>query len=232
MLDTLRAGAKSWISKLLIGLLVISFAIWGISGDLLNVGGDRVATVGDQKVSIEAFDTAYRRELDRIGRSIGRPLSTIEGASLGIPGQVLGRLIAEAALNQTAEDLNLGVTDEELVRLIQSAPAFQAPGGGFDRNRLVQILQANGLTEDQFVEERRALEERLQIAEAISGGLTTPQPMLEAFNQHAKEERSAQYIVLDQTAAGEIAPPSDEELTTATQLSLGLLVLSLGCCLG
>ncbi|MCA1241887.1 SurA N-terminal domain-containing protein [Stappia stellulata] len=214
MLDTLRAGAKSWISKLLIGLLVISFAIWGISGDLLNVGGDRVASVGDQKVSIEAFDTAYRRELDRIGRSIGRPLSTIEGASLGVPGQVLGRLIAEAALNQTAEDLNLGVTDEELVRLIQSAPAFQAPGGGFDRNRLVQILQANGLTEDQFVEERRALEERLQIAEAISGGLTTPQPMLEAFNQHAKEERSAKYIVLDQAAAGEIPPPGDEELTT------------------
>ncbi|SDU11321.1 peptidylprolyl isomerase [Stappia sp. ES.058] len=213
MLDTLRAGAKSWISKLLIGLLVISFAIWGISGDLLNVGGDRVATVGDEKVSLEAFDTAYRRELDRIGQRIGRPLTRAEGASLGLPGQVLGRLVAEASLNQTANDLNLGVTDEELVRLIQSAPAFQSPGGGFNRARLVQILQANGLTEDQFVEERRLLEERLQIAEAISGGLTTPQPMLEAFNQHAKEERSVNYIVLDRDAAGEIAAPSDEDLT-------------------
>ncbi|WP_029057111.1 peptidylprolyl isomerase [Stappia stellulata] len=214
MLDTLRAGAKSWISKLLIGLLVISFAIWGISGDLLNVGGDRVASVGDQKVSVEDFDTAYRRELDRIGRRIGRPLSRAEGASLGLPGQVLGRLVAEAALNQTAADLNLGVTDEELVRLIQSAPAFQAPDGGFDRARLVQILQANGLTEDQFVEERRLLEERLQIAEAISGGLATPQPMLEAFNQHAKEERSAKYIELDQNTAGEIPTPGQDELAS------------------
>src|SRR5690606_10148090 len=110
MLDTLRSGAKSWISKLLIGLLVISFAIWGISGDLLNVGGDQVATVGDRKISIVDFDNAYRRELDTIGRNIGRPLSTVEGASLGIPAQVLGRLIAEAALNETADQYNLGVS--------------------------------------------------------------------------------------------------------------------------
>jgi peptidyl-prolyl cis-trans isomerase D len=212
MLDTLRAGAKSWISKLLIGLLVISFAIWGISGDLLNVGGDQVATVGDRKISIVEFDRAYRRELDSIGRNIGRPLSTVEGAALGIPGQVLGRLIAEAALNETADEYNLGVSDAELVRLIQSSPSFQAPGGGFDRALLARVLQANGLTEDAFVAERRLLEERRQIAAAISGGLQTPAAMLEAFNRHANEERSVEYVQFGADLAGDVAPPDDTVL--------------------
>jgi peptidyl-prolyl cis-trans isomerase D len=214
MLDTLRSGAKSWISKLLIGLLVISFAIWGISGDLLNVGGDQVATVGDRKISIVDFDNAYRRELDTIGRNIGRPLSTVEGASLGIPAQVLGRMIAEAALNETAESYNIGVSDQELVRLIQEAPAFQAPGGGFDRAQLARVLQANGLTEDAFVAERRLLEERRQIADAISGGLATPAAMLEAFNQHANEERSVDYVEFGADQAGDIPAPTDSELAT------------------
>lgn len=214
MLDTLRAGAKSWISKLLIGLLVISFAIWGISGDLLNIGGDQVATVGDRKISIVDFDNAYRRELDSIGRNIGRPLSTVQGAALGIPGQVLGRLVAEAALNETARDYNLGVSDAELVRLIQTAPSFQAPGGGFDRARLAAILQANGLTEDQFVAERRLLEERRQIADAISGGLKTPAAMLEAFNRHANEERTVDYLEFGAALAGEIPAPDETTLAS------------------
>ncbi|WP_349360530.1 SurA N-terminal domain-containing protein [Stappia sp.] len=213
MLDTLRAGAKSWISKVLIALLVLSFALWGISGDLLNVGGDQVATVGEQKVTIAAFDTAYRRELDRVGRTIGRPLSTSEGAALGLPQQVLGRLVAEAALNETAQDMNLGLSDEELVRQIQSSPIFQAPGGGFDRALLARVLQANGLTEDAFIAEQRLLQERLQIAEAIGGGVATPQPMLEAFNQHAKEARTLDYVVLDAARAGEIPAPDADTLT-------------------
>uniref|UniRef100_UPI003BA95598 peptidylprolyl isomerase n=1 Tax=Stappia sp. TaxID=1870903 RepID=UPI003BA95598 len=213
MLNTLREGAKSWISKLLLILLVLSFAVWGISGSMLNIGSDKVATVGDEGVSVVEFDRAYRQELDRIGRQIGRPLSTVEGAAFGLPGQVLGQLLAEAALNQTATDLNLGVSDEEMVRLIQTATAFQAPGGGFDRALLARVLQANGFTEDEFVAERRRFEERRQIAEALGGGIKTPAPMLEAFNQHANETRTVNFVVLDAAAAGEIPAPDAETLS-------------------
>lgn len=212
MLNALRRGAKSWISKILLLLLVLSFAIWGISGNMLTLGGDAVATVGNETVTTVEFDRAYRQELDRIGRSIGRPITPAEGAVVGLSDQVLGQLIAEAALNQTANDLNLGVSDAELVRLIQSAPAFQGPGGGFDRARLVAVLQANRFTEDEFVAQRRLFEERRQIAEAIGGGLKTPGPMLEAFNQHANEERTVDYVSLDAAAAGEIAPPDETAL--------------------
>ena len=51
MLDQLRQGAQGWVSKVLMGLLVLSFAIWGIGG-FEGYGAGTLATVGDEEVSI------------------------------------------------------------------------------------------------------------------------------------------------------------------------------------
>lgn len=212
MLDQLRSGAKSWLSKLLMGLLVLSFAVWGISGTVLNVGQNNVAQVGDEKITDLQFDQAYRRRLEIVSRQFGRPLSTTEGAALGIHGQVLGQLIAEAALNDDARQMNLGLSDEELLRLIQSDPAFQGPSGGYDRNRLAQLLRSIQMSEDDFVRDRRQLAVRQQITESIAGGMSVPLTMVEALNLHGNEVRTIRYMVLSPELAGEIADPDQAAL--------------------
>ena len=46
MLDQLRQGAQGWVSKLLMGLLVLSFAIWGIGG-FQGYHADHAGAVGN-----------------------------------------------------------------------------------------------------------------------------------------------------------------------------------------
>ncbi|MBA5776543.1 SurA N-terminal domain-containing protein [Stappia sp. F7233] len=212
MLDKLRSGAKSWLAKLLMILLVLSFAVWGISGSVLNGSSSNVAEVGGQNISLIDFDNAYRRRLDALGRQLGRPLSTTEGAALGIPGQVLGQLIAEAALNEAADNMNIGLSDEELRNVIQRDPSFQGPGGGFDRSRLAQLLAANQVSEDEFVDQRRELAKRQQLAEALAGAMPAPVAMVEALNLHGQEARTVRYLDLAGELAGEIADPDDAAL--------------------
>ncbi|NRG18716.1 SurA N-terminal domain-containing protein [Rhizobiales bacterium] len=212
MLDALRNSAKSWLAKLLIGLLVMSFAIWGISGNLLTIGGGNIATVGDQKITAIEFENAYRRRLDVLGRQLGRPITPAQGAAFGVPGQVLGQLVAEAALNEVAQDLNLGISDEELLTLIQRDPSFQSASGGFDRNRLAQLLAANQVTEDEFVESRRLLARRQQLAEGLAGGVNAPEVFLEAVHRHANETRVVRYMDLAPELTGEIAMPDEATL--------------------
>ncbi len=214
MLDALRNGAKTWFAKLLIALLVMSFAVWGVADIFGNFNQNVVAEVGDTEISAFSFETAYRRQLDTLGRQIGRPLSTSEGAAFGVPGQVLGQLVAEAALNEAASSLKLGISDQQLVKIIQNDPAFQNPGGGYDRNRLAQLLAANGVSEDNYVIERRQLAERQQLAEGLAGSLTAPAPYLEAFFIHQNEERTIRYLNLGEALVGDIPQPSEEELTT------------------
>ncbi|NBN77755.1 peptidylprolyl isomerase [Microvirga tunisiensis] len=213
MLDALRKGAGTWVAKIFLVLLVFSFAIWGIADVFRGFSSSTAAKVGNAEVSLTDFDRAYRLELDQIGRQIGRPLSTTEGAQFGIPQQVLSRLIADAAMNDEANRLNIGLSDTELARMIQSTPQFQR-GGTYDRNRLLETLRQNGIREEQFVEDQRAVARRMQIAEGATGAMAAPRTMLEAINAYENETRAARYILIAPTAVGEIAAPDEAALTT------------------
>ncbi|POF30103.1 peptidylprolyl isomerase [Roseibium marinum] len=214
MLDALRKGAGTWFAKLFIALLIFSFAVWGISGFLGNINQDTVAKVGNSDISLFDFDRTYRQDLNRLGQQFGRPLTPAEGASLGVPQQSLGKLIAEAAMNDTARNLKLGVSDERLATIIQSDPAFQGPGGRYDRSRLQQVLQANGFREDEYVLQRRAIAERSQLAEGLAGGMKAPVSYVEVLDAYQRETRDADYLLVTADFIGEIEDPADDVLST------------------
>lgn len=213
MLDALRKGAGTWVAKIFIALLVMSFAVWGVADVLKNGFGQNVAAkVGGTEISLTDFDRAYRRDLNRFSQQFGRPLSTKEGAQLGIVQQTLGTLIAEAAMDETAKNLNLGISDEKLASQIQEDPSFKSPGGSYDANLLKQILRNNGMTEDDFVLQRRSLAERQQLAESISGGMVVPTAYIKVLHDYQSETRDVAYLLLEPELLGDIADPDEATL--------------------
>ncbi len=212
MLDALRKGAGTWVAKIFIALLVLSFGVWGVADVLRNGFGQNVAAkVGGTEISLQDFDRAYRRDLNRFGQQLGRPLSTKEGAQLGIPQQTLGTLIAEAALNENARTMNLGISDEKLSVQIQQDPSFRS-AGSYDPNLLKQILRNNGISEDEFVMEQRALAERQQLAQAISGGMVVPTAYLKVLHDYQSESRDVAYLLIEPSNLDEIADPDEATL--------------------
>ena len=72
MLDQLRQGAQGWVSKLLMALLVLSFAIWGIGG-FQGYHTGTLATVGNEEVSVQEFARLYanaQRSAQRSGQQV------------------------------------------------------------------------------------------------------------------------------------------------------------------
>ncbi|GAB4576639.1 MAG: peptidylprolyl isomerase [Roseibium sp.] len=214
MLDALRKGAGTWLAKVFIALLIFSFAVWGISGFLTGVGQNTAAKVGDTEVSLFDLERTYRQDLNRLSQQFGRQLTPAEGATLGVPQQTLGKLIAEAAMNETASQMRLGISDERLAGIIQSDPAFQGPNGRYDRNRLQQVLQSNGYREDEYVVQRRMVAERGQLAEGLAGGMKAPMAYVEAFDAYQRESRTADYLLVTPEYIGDIEPPAEDVLTT------------------
>src|SRR3712207_5526490 len=147
-------------------------------------------------------------------RSGRQSISPERARALGIDTQVLGRLITEAALDQKARDLGLGVSNELVAKTITEDPNFQGPGGRFERSRFEEVLFSNSLNEAAYVREQRAVIARLQLAEAITGALPVPLAMREVVHRYGAERRSAVYLVLPASILGGIAAPTEEQLKT------------------
>ena len=133
---------------------------------------------------------------------------------MGLPGQVLGRLVAEAAFDHIAQSLKVGMSNEELVKQIHANPAFAGPDGRFDRNRLARVLYSNQLSEDQYVQQARKLAQRRQVAEALTGAIKPPETLLEAAHRFRFEERTINYVTLTKDSLPPIADPSADELAS------------------
>lgn len=202
------------VMGVVVGVLAISFAIWGI-GDIFR-GGSRtaVASVGSTEITSEQFRQLYTERLQQIGQQMGRPIPYSQARELGIDRQILGQLVSETALDEWAKRLGLGITDAEVARLIRTFPVFQGPDGTFDHQLFVQRIRAAGYTEARFVSEQRRLMVRQHLTESVAGTPVVPKTYLDVANAYQNEQRSIEYVMLGAAQAGTVAEPTDEQLAT------------------
>lgn len=214
MLNALRKSASTWVAKVLITLLVLSFAIWGVNDFVGGINRTTIATVGETTVSAERFDRALSIEISRLQRQIQQPVSLSQATAFGIPNQVISQLVTEAALDDVARKLNLGVSDDKLRDDIGNNPSFRGPDGRFDRTFLEQILRSNNMTESEFVSDQRAFSERRQLAESVAGGVGVPETLLKAVHAYRNEVRTIRAISLDSSDLTALPEPNDDDLAS------------------
>jgi peptidyl-prolyl cis-trans isomerase D len=217
MLRGIRNASANWLGRtimgVVMGVLAASFAVWGINDIFRNFGRNSLAKVGGVEISAEQFRQTYNDRLQQISRQVGRPIPPEQAKAFGIDQQVLRELIAEAALDQHARQMRLGVADSEIVRRITEDPTFHGLNGKFDRARFEALLRNVGYSEQRFTTEQRRLMLRRQIVEAVAGDLPVPQAWLEAIDQFQNQERAIEYVTLGPAQAGDIPSPTAEELS-------------------
>nr|WP_321444482.1 SurA N-terminal domain-containing protein [uncultured Cohaesibacter sp.] len=212
MMETMRSMASGFVAKILMGLLVLSFAVWGIADIFSNFGRGAVATVGETEIDGRDYQSALILEVNALSNQLGRRLTSAETAAFGLPNQVLGRMIGEGSLNDLARRFNMGMSPKELAKSIAQEPAFQALGK-FDRNQMNLVLRNAGTTEDRYVVNREKLEIRQQLAAGLTGKTTLPVSALKVFNTFSFETRDIAYVAMKEDTIGEIEDPSDTDLT-------------------
>jgi len=212
MMEALRKGAGTWIAKIFIALLVLSFAVWGIADIFGGYGLKTVATVGDTEISTVEYQNEFQRELRVISTRLGRNVTIADAREMGIDGQVILRLIGDAALETQAKLLGLGVTGKAVGARLMRQAAFKDSSGKFDRERFYRLLQANNLSEQAFMERQRRSIIMQQITGAVSDGGPPPKTLVDAANRFANETRKLSYITVPKSKLGEIEEPSAEKL--------------------
>ena len=195
-----------------LGLIAISFGVWGIGDIFRGFGTSTVAQVGRTEIRVDTFRQLYQDRLQQLGRQLNRPILPDQARAIGLDRQVLGEVIAETALDDRARSLRLGISDADVAKRITEDPNFKGITGQFDRARFEALLRNVGYTEAKFMNEQRRIVLRQQLLGTVSGDPPVPQTALEAFNRFQNEERSIDYVVLGAVQAGEVADPTPEVL--------------------
>lgn len=216
MLHAMRKGASGWLAKGLLLLLVASFGVWGIGGDMLTSSvGSNVIEVGDTSVSLGEFQRDYQRNLNLLSARFNTQLTQEQARQFGLAQMTINQIASRALVDEKTKSLGLSADDEAVRRMIQSQPAFQNQFQQFDRFMFEQFLARNGYSEGEYIEIVRNDITGNQLFGTLSQGVSkSPAVLVNTFYSYLAEKRAAKYVDILDSSIGFAPAPTDEELET------------------
>ncbi|HYM71563.1 MAG TPA: peptidyl-prolyl cis-trans isomerase, partial [Stellaceae bacterium] len=131
----------------------------------------------------------------------------------GVLDAIVEQIVDRSLLDQEVGRLRLDLSDDVVRKAITENPAFRGPDGRFSRDLFNQVLATNRLSEDALVARLRQDIPRGDLLQAVTAGVVVPDPVVDTIYRYRNEKRVADVVSLPLSAAGDIAAPSDDDLT-------------------
>ncbi len=216
MLEKIREGSQGVIAQVVLGLVILTFAVSGVSSYFNRSADQSVAVVNGEEISRPEFEQALQNERARQEQQFGAMFSQLAANPdymNNLRKSVLDRLIDDALLKQQAAKLDITISDQFLMDAIRKMKEFEVDGV-FNNDRYLALLRQNNLTPNQFRDLMRDNYSRVQITAGIAGSefaLPSELKFLVNLQQQTRDFDFALIKAADQAAAVEI---SDEKLNT------------------
>ncbi len=169
MLENIRESSQGLTAKIILGFIILTFAVAGI-GSYSNSVDSSVADVNGEKISQDEFNQAYQAQRNRMAQQFGDMFETLSadpGYMSNFRNGVVDSLINQKLVDQNSEALAIRVADQRIKSTIRNMPEFQVDGV-FDNNRyLAMINQAGFYQSSDFRDYLRTEMTRRQITQAL-----------------------------------------------------------------
>ncbi len=208
MITFIRRWLTSWPVIVLLGLILIAFAVTGI-GDPFGARAPQgsVAKVGSRTITeadlLKAFDRAMKN-----ARQQNPSFSQIQAAKEGAVSVIANQLIGETAIDELGKKAGLVASDRSVGAVIAGVPAFQQ-GGKFDEATYRRVIGENRITDKELHATIRGDIIRKQLLGPLTAALGVPKGIAEPYARLLVDTHrgSVALVPLAQTA-----PPTDAEV--------------------
>jgi len=195
MLQSMRNGAQSTAAKVIIGLIVLSFAAFGLETLLPGGAGNSVADVNGEEITPFALQEAITQQKRQLVSIFGDDIDPAMLDDDRLRPRALDSLIQRMLLLQQTADLKLVASNAQIGKSITSVEAFQL-NGVFSPDAYKSVLANAGYTPERF---RRAQAEDIVLTQLQTGvsetEFSTRAELLATANFMA-EERDVRYLVI------------------------------------
>ena len=150
MLQSIRDRAQGIIVWTIVGLIIITFALFGLSSYLSGTAKAVVATVNGVEISETELLREYQNAQQRLQQMLGANYRADLFNEQIMKEQVLEGLIQRELINQQLDAENYHVAPQQVVATLQQMPAFQDTNGGFSAENYRRVLSLQGIPAELF----------------------------------------------------------------------------------
>ena len=166
MLQAIRDKATGWLLYLIIILISVPFALWGVNSYLGGGQALPAATINGEDISPRDLDIAYASYRQQLAQIFGGVIPDNFDNESMLKDQALTQLIEAAVLRIYIRQRGYRISDDELNRLIRSMDVFKS-NGAFDTSIYEAQLRSQGYSPVGFEQELR----RTQATEQLQTGI-------------------------------------------------------------
>jgi len=214
MLEKFREGAQGPAAKIILGVVILSFALAGIGSYLGRPTDTDAAIVNGDKISRQAFERGYQNERARLESQLGDAFSLMANnpaAMAQFRKDVLERMVNELLLDQQARALGLRISEAQIKAAIRQMPEFQVDGK-FSNERYLALLRQAGYAPEQFGQLLRRDMERQQLVSGLQASEFTLTGERQAVAGLLQQQRDIRYAVIPADAFASQIEVGDDDL--------------------
>jgi len=194
MLSAIRNKSKGWVAYLIVGLITVPFALFGIQDYVSRSANNSIAIVDGEDIDINI----YYQELNTQQRNLQQQLGAAYTQEIdnAIKQTLLDSMINEKLIENYANSLDIVTLDNEVKSVIELNQAFLVDGE-FSQDRYAQLLRLNSYTPAGYELAQSKALTRDQIKRNLSGSAFMSSTQIKQLNDLASQQREVSYIALN-----------------------------------
>jgi peptidyl-prolyl cis-trans isomerase D len=214
MLESIRQATQTWLAKVILVVITVPFALWGIESYVKNpTGQDTVAKVGKEEIGSAEFNDAVRNQLEQFKRQFGGQIDASIMDNPQMRESILQQLVDQRLFVKASEAAGVKLSDAALRERIASEATFQE-NGQFSPTRYQTYLKASGQSALQFELAMRKDIERGQFIGSVANTGFIAKASVEGFLKASEQSREIAMVNInpEQFSAGVKITPEQAKL--------------------
>ena len=206
MLQAIRERSQGLIVAIIVGFIILTFALWGIES-YINAGRQVVvAEVDGDEILLPEFQEYLQRFRQQAQSVLGDAFNDTDWDSAEVKKRALEQLVDDRLVARLIDDTRIRISDRQVAAQLQQIPAFRDENG-FSRQLYEQRLPTIGLTQAGFEQELRKDIAKAQLRAGIAASEFVTKAEAERLERLRRQKRDIGYAIIPaSTFADQVAP--------------------------
>ena len=195
---SLKGNISKFFAWIMVSIVIISLAGFGIQDVILGSTGRNIATVGKEKISINEFLRSVENEIVNFSKENNLNLTIEEAKNYGLINKALNDLIAKKIFDDLLKNNEISREDKSVAEYIKTVDTFKNISGDFDVEKYKRYVIATGVEIKEFEKTLKGDLVRELILDVFEAPTKIDTTIIEKSIEHYFQSRYVSFIELQE----------------------------------